>query len=603
MGCEPIVIVDRAMRVTTDDLVSWLPNTRLAIISVDVARPKTLTVEWASPQQLEMFPDLKGRSCYEWTKGFSAPCEGCPCLAALADNQIHHALVPSPRATRHAPTADIAWTNGELTYAFLVAIPIDAGRDGRQRVLEISLDSTVQAQSEFRRAAQVYELAASLSRLLESIANHKTADEFVLFGAVAEGGLAFPRATLLAIEADTGASDVSSPVGYGLSLERDRRTSSELQRVEKALLSRQGPRDAPLLRGYLLPLLRKWTWNPPLDLFQALGEQGVAHPERLAPNMHIPRAIRVTSRSAVMPILGYASRLHGVLVVEARKDSLITEDDLMRLSIFALFVHNAYSGRDIKNAYDTGVHRLQELIETYGRGAVEDLIISGAIVSGLGHDLRNSHRNLGDFARMLIGEIPASKRQMPAIEATVRQFESLLEFQGACLTRILQPHRVADPWFAPHDPRELLADLKRSMAHLLQQEAIELVLVDKSRVKGRAIECDEFLVRQLFTNLIDNSLHWMTNPTQRKIEISFEFVDEDRVEIEYKDSGVGIPPEISDQIWQPFFTLKAKGTGLGLTIVQRIVESHQGTIALFYRAGWGACFRIVLPVNQRKRGR
>jgi hypothetical protein len=62
-----------------------------------------------------------------------------------------------------------------------------------------------------------------------------------------------------------------------------------------------------------------------------------------------------------------------------------------------------------------------------------------------------------------------------------------------------------------------------------------------------------------------------------------------------RDNGPGIPPEARGHIFQPFFTTKTKGTGLGMSIAQRIIEAHGGTIALVDADSPGAAVEILLP--------
>ena len=67
------------------------------------------------------------------------------------------------------------------------------------------------------------------------------------------------------------------------------------------------------------------------------------------------------------------------------------------------------------------------------------------------------------------------------------------------------------------------------------------------------------------------------------------------------DTGVGIPSEIMDQLFNPFFTTKANGTGLGLSIVHRIIEEHKGRISITSEKAKGTTFQITLPIRKRKK--
>jgi signal transduction histidine kinase len=74
-------------------------------------------------------------------------------------------------------------------------------------------------------------------------------------------------------------------------------------------------------------------------------------------------------------------------------------------------------------------------------------------------------------------------------------------------------------------------------------------------------------------------------------------VDKGSVTACFCDTGVGVPADKFEEIFQPFVTTKTKGTGLGLSIVKRIVENHHGEIDLTSKLGEGTCFSITLPIQ------
>jgi signal transduction histidine kinase len=68
--------------------------------------------------------------------------------------------------------------------------------------------------------------------------------------------------------------------------------------------------------------------------------------------------------------------------------------------------------------------------------------------------------------------------------------------------------------------------------------------------------------------------------------------------VEIEDTGPGVPPEMKEQIFNPFVTTKKTGVGLGLAIVSKIIDAHGGAIKLVNGSGNGACFRVTLPVGE-----
>ena len=109
------------------------------------------------------------------------------------------------------------------------------------------------------------------------------------------------------------------------------------------------------------------------------------------------------------------------------------------------------------------------------------------------------------------------------------------------------------------------------------------------------ITADSDMLYQAFLNIFINAMQAM--PDGGTIRITTQS-NNNTIKILFEDEGEGIPENIIGKIWDPFFTTKSKGTGLGLGIVKNIIESHGGTIQISSRAAAGARVTIELPVNQ-----
>jgi PAS domain S-box-containing protein len=104
-------------------------------------------------------------------------------------------------------------------------------------------------------------------------------------------------------------------------------------------------------------------------------------------------------------------------------------------------------------------------------------------------------------------------------------------------------------------------------------------------------------MRQVFTNLVTNAINYTEEHGEIMIRL---WQAEDRVAVSVRDNGVGIPPDLHDQVFQPFFRVRdgmGIGTGLGLSIAREIVEAHHGTISLESAEGQGSTFTIWLPIH------
>ena len=123
------------------------------------------------------------------------------------------------------------------------------------------------------------------------------------------------------------------------------------------------------------------------------------------------------------------------------------------------------------------------------------------------------------------------------------------------------------------------------------------------------LQADHYALKQALGNLIRNALEAMPDGGELAMRVRPERVEpggavgaEARtVEISVQDTGPGVPPEEIDRIFTPFFTRKEGGTGLGLALVQKTVFALGGLVGVENREGGAACFKIRLPLHERRR--
>lgn len=139
--------------------------------------------------------------------------------------------------------------------------------------------------------------------------------------------------------------------------------------------------------------------------------------------------------------------------------------------------------------------------------------------------------------------------------------------------------------------------------HLLNHTIKDKVKIEKENFYQGSIECDANQIQQVLINLMMNSFQALLstgkeNPT---IILKAKELNPEKIEIQVIDNGPGIPKEIQDQVWNPFFTTKppGEGTGLGLGIAKSIIENHNGKI-YFESNENGTTFFIELPKTQPK---
>ena len=111
------------------------------------------------------------------------------------------------------------------------------------------------------------------------------------------------------------------------------------------------------------------------------------------------------------------------------------------------------------------------------------------------------------------------------------------------------------------------------------------------------VPMDSSMIKRVFVNLVANAMQAMLDGGELIIE---PFIADDAVTVNVQDTGVGIPKENLDKLFQPLFTTKSKGQGFGLAVCRRLVEAHGGTISVESEIGKGSAFTIKLPIRKLK---
>ena len=232
--------------------------------------------------------------------------------------------------------------------------------------------------------------------------------------------------------------------------------------------------------------------------------------------------------------------------------------------------------RELKSAQD-------ELIKK------ERLAAIGQMASVVGHEIRNPLAVINNstyFIKTKIGAIanmePKILKHLSIIESEIRQANGIIdEILGFARTKELNPK--------PTSLNSYIDDLLMSFpvpAH---------IQLEKTLAPGNlTVNIDTDEMTQALRNLIKNGIEVM--PEQGKIFVRTVVSAPDTVRIEVEDTGPGIPKETLEKIFAPFFTTKARGTGLGLAVVKKIADRHKGRVEVSSVMGKGACFKIFIPL-------
>jgi two-component system sensor histidine kinase HydH len=225
----------------------------------------------------------------------------------------------------------------------------------------------------------------------------------------------------------------------------------------------------------------------------------------------------------------------------------------------------------------------------------EKLAAIGRLAAGIAHEVRNPLGVIRASASMVQESFDTDEEPHRACQFICEEIDRL----NGLITSLLAFARPSEPRFQSVSIDHVIERAVQLAASQLQQRGIEL---DRASVETvPEIAGDPDLLAQVLLGLITNAAE--AQERGGRISVRVESAP-DEVRVEVADAGPGIPDADLERVFEPFFTTKASGTGLGLPMTARIVESHGGQIEARRSAGAGehgkgACFRIALPLNCR----
>ncbi len=220
----------------------------------------------------------------------------------------------------------------------------------------------------------------------------------------------------------------------------------------------------------------------------------------------------------------------------------------------------------------------------------QKLAIAGQIAAGIAHEVRNPLTSVNGFLQLMKTQYPERTDYFDIIFSEIKRIDFVLSE----LLVLAKPQSVHFQEVQLHELLEQVITLLKTNAVLSN---IDLKQPFKRQDAG-AILADANQMKQLFINLIKNAIEAM--PEGGSIYISTEKVlNEWKITIQ--DEGKGMSEEDIQKIYDPFFSTKKEGTGLGLTICATILKDHHGRMDVSSELGKGTAFHIYLPVCQKSR--
>lgn len=330
--------------------------------------------------------------------------------------------------------------------------------------------------------------------------------------------------------------------------------------------------------------------NAPLPHYlQKIGE--IIIKEELAKGIHIPELKEVFQQmndieaEASIPLIS-KGHLIGILNLSHKfSKDIYSHEDIELLTTLAnqasIAVENARLYEDLKKS------------KSYIRRA-DRLASLGTLTAGLAHEIRNPLVAIKTLTQLLPERLDDEEFRNHFLSIASGEVDRI----SSLLNELLEFARPSDPKLEFEDINSILDGMVLLISTESKKKQIRIIKQYDPELPR--IKVDREQIKQVFLNILLNAIE--ATPENGEIRIktrSFKKPGgESYVQIEFTDTGCGIPSEYLEEIFNPFFTTKTTGSGLGLSISNQIVQDHRGYIEVESEEKKGSSFYVNLPINQ-----
>jgi two-component system, LuxR family, sensor kinase FixL len=212
----------------------------------------------------------------------------------------------------------------------------------------------------------------------------------------------------------------------------------------------------------------------------------------------------------------------------------------------------------------------------------------GEMAAVVAHEVKNPLTGIRGAVQIIGSRLPAGSRDADVVKEIVSRIDALNDL----MKDLLLFARPPQPRMAPVDPVPIVA----IVIGLARQDSGARDVAIELSGEAPAILADPELLKLILQNLLLNAVQAVQGKGHIRVEVG---ASDAWCTIAVTDSGPGIPPEVREKLFTPFFTTKSRGTGLGLSTAKRFVEAQGGTIAIECPAGGGTTVTIRLSLAHR----
>jgi signal transduction histidine kinase len=279
----------------------------------------------------------------------------------------------------------------------------------------------------------------------------------------------------------------------------------------------------------------------------------------------------------------------GVLLADNLYSSrAISDENVRALAVVASVLGAAIEGARIHRELLENQKKLRKMAEELRRSYI--LASVGEMAGYLSHEIRNPVVAIGGLVRYVYEEIDKPER----LEKVKKRLKTIMNETGR-LEKLLQETldfvRLDKLTLQYENINKITEEICDLMERELEERGIKII---RYLASDFYLQMDRDRMKQVLSNLIHNAAEAMSQGGEIKIKTQKE---KQFVKVEMIDNGPGIPPEIREKVFAPFFTTKSQGSGLGLSVVKHIVEQHGGYVEIESEGDKGTSVSVYLPIR------
>jgi two-component system, NtrC family, sensor histidine kinase HydH len=294
---------------------------------------------------------------------------------------------------------------------------------------------------------------------------------------------------------------------------------------------------------------------------------------------------------ATVPLVAKGRAIGAIVVDNLFTRRPITDHDIRFLTMFSHQAALAIDNAIIHSNMETMNRDIRVMHEQLAQS--EKMAALGVMMAEITHEIRNPLVSIGGFTRRLARKVTDTdaRRYIDIILSEVGRLEGIIHDNLAYIKNV-------GPQFSRAPLNNVIEEVLMVYEDELQQHGIRIERDLSPEVPD--LELDPQQIKQVVVNLVANAMEAMEKGGILMVK-TYRSVDSPEAIMEIGDTGPGISSESMHNLFNPYFTTKVRGTGLGLPITHRIIQAHKGSIVFRNKETGGAVFTIRLPIPQEKK--